>query len=265
MERIHNLYITSTNKSGSDTNYNYNLYFSSYGINIAPDEDAYLNITSFQTLNTFYNINDLSNTFKIKIITSFDVSFTYNFIIENGNYNIQEFQDTINTICSSYINIQYDTKKNKWLYISKQIINNEVYIMPTTYNYRYLGLKENVWNLIPYTGGQLSNQINMNNFGLIVIKVIGLIELNKTLDNLNKNISSGDIAALVSRQDAAVNSLINWIDYNGTFKKKIGNNEINYLNFIFTDEYNNLLLELNEWLITLTITIKKKIPHQQLQ
>ena len=87
---------------------------------------------------------------------------------------------------------------------------------------------------------------------------MGLVESNKTLDNLNKNISSGDIGALISRQDAAVNSLINWIDYNGTFKKKINNNEINYLNFIFTDEYNNLLLELNEWLLTLTITIQKK-------
>ena len=265
MDRIHNLYITSqTNKTGN-TNYNYNLYFSSYGINIKPDEDAYLNITSFQTLNTFYNINDLSNTFKIKVRTDMDVSFTYNFILENGNYNIQEFQDTINTICSSYINIQYDTKKNKWLYTSKQAIKNDVSIMPTTYNSKYFGLTENSWNLIPYVGGQLSKQINLNNFGLIVIKVLGLVESNKTLDNLNKNISSGDIYALISRQDAAVNSLINWIDYNGTFKKKIGNNEINYLNFIFTDEYNNLLLDINDWLLTLTITIKQKTQYQPMQ
>ena len=265
MDRIHNLYITSQNNKTGNTNYNYNLYFSSYGINIAPDEDAYLNITSFQTLNTFYNINDLSNTFKIKIRTDMDVSFTYNFLLENGNYNIQEFQDTINTICASHINIQYDTKKNKWLYISKADINSEVWIMPTTYNSKYFGLTENVWNLISYIGGEYSKQINLNNFGLIVIKVLGLVESNKTLDNLNKNISSGDVYALISRQDAAVNSLINWIDYNGTFKKKIGNNEINYLNFIFTDEYNNLLLDINDWLLTLTITIKKKTQHQQLQ
>lgn len=261
MDRIHNLYITSqTNKAGN-TNYNYNLYFSSYGINIAPDEDAYLNITSFQTLNTFYNINDLSNNFKIKITTSFDVSFTYNFTLDNGNYNIQEFQNAVNAICSAYINIEYDTKKNKWLYTSKQVINNTAYIMPTTNNYKYFGLTANVWNEVFYTGGLLSNQINLNNFGLIVIKVMGLVETNRTLDNLNKNISSGDIYALISRQDNAVNSLINWIDYNGTFKKKISNNEINYLNFIFMDEFNNLLLDINDWLLTMTITIRKK-PHQ---
>jgi hypothetical protein len=137
--------------------------------------------------------------------------------------------------------------------------------MPTTSNYKYFGLTANIWNEIFYTGGLLSNQINLNNFGLIVIKVMGLIESNRTLDNLNENISSGDIYALITRQDNAVNSLINWIDYNGTFKKKIGNNEINYLNFIFTDEYNNLLIDLNDWLLTLTITIKKKIQYQPLQ
>ena len=129
--------------------------------------------------------------------------------------------------------------------------------MPTIYNTKYFGLTENIWTELTMTN-LLSKQINLNNFGLIVIKVLGLVESNKTLDNLNKNISSGDVYALVSRQDNAVNSLINYIDYNGTFKKKICNNEINYLNFIFTDEYNNLLLDINDWLITMTITIKKK-------
>ena len=259
MEQIHNLYITSTNKQGSDTNYNYNLYFSSYGITIAPDEDAYLNIRSFQTLNTFYNINDLSKSFSVQIFDSEDISTIYDFVLETGNYDIYEFEKAVNNICSNYFTITYNKNKNTWIY---NIINNnynEFLIKPSIYNYKYFGLKPDEYNSIYNFSNYYSNQINLNNFGLIVIKVIGLIELNKTLDNLNKNISSGDIAALVSRQDAAVNSLINWVDYNGTFKKKIGNNEINYLNFIFTDEYNNLLLELNDWVLCLSITIKKKI------
>ena len=63
MEKIHNLYITSANKKGTDTNYNYNIYFSNYGINIATEEEAYLNITSFQSLNTFYYIDSHSKSF----------------------------------------------------------------------------------------------------------------------------------------------------------------------------------------------------------
>jgi hypothetical protein len=37
------------------------------------------------------------------------------------------------------------------------------------------------------------------------------------------------------------------------------------LNFIFTDEFNNILYELNDWLITLSIVIKKKLFIQEKQ
>ncbi len=219
MDKIHNLYITSASNKAGNNNYNCNLYFSKYGIQTKEDEDAYLNITSFQTLNTFYKINSYSKTFKIKVKTDMDINFTYNFILEEGNYNIQEFQDLINTTCSQYLEINYNHYKNKWVYISKQTINNEVSIMPTTFNSKYFGFSADVWTVLPTVGNLLSNQINLNNFGLIVIKVIGLIQENRTLDNLNKNISSGDICALVSRQDVAVNALVNWVDYNKTFIK----------------------------------------------
>ena len=111
MEKIHNLYITSANKTGSDTNYNYNIYFSNYGINIASDEEAYLNITSFQSLNTFYNINSNSKSFSIKVTSDQDINFTYNFNIDDGNYNIYEFQEAINNLCSDHFTLEYNEKK----------------------------------------------------------------------------------------------------------------------------------------------------------
>ena len=121
MEKIHNLYITSTHKQGSDTNYNYNVYLSSYGIKIADDEDAYLNITSFQSLNSFYNINDNSKSFIIKVKTDVDITFTYNLTLETGNYDIFEFENMVNNICSNYFTITYNKNKNKWNYIKKSI------------------------------------------------------------------------------------------------------------------------------------------------
>lgn len=45
MEKIHNIYINSTNKTGTDTNYDYKLYLSNYNIKIEPDDDAYINFT----------------------------------------------------------------------------------------------------------------------------------------------------------------------------------------------------------------------------
>lgn len=258
MDKIHNLYITSqTNKNGN-TNFNYNLYFSHYGIQIQPDEEAYLNINSFQTLNTFYNINSYSKTFKLKVITSFDVTFTTVYNLEEGNYNIQEFQDMINQVCSTNLDISYNAKKNKWQYTNK-VPTVELFIMPTKYNYKYFGLLPDVWTQIPIIGGLLSNQINMNNFSLIVIKVFGLVEPIKSIDNFNSSITRGDVSAIINRQDTSVNALINWVDINNSFTKKIHNTELNQMTFSFYNEYNQLLEDLDDWLIIIKITIKKKL------
>jgi hypothetical protein len=152
----------------------------------------------------------------------------------------------------------YDEKKNKYKYTSNQSATQIIYIKPSIYNYKYFGLTQDTFTIIPNGSTLYSNIINLNNFSLIVIKVIGLVEQNKTLDNFNTNISRGDICGLVNRQDTAVNALINWCDLNKAFQKKISNTEINYLNFVFTDEYNNILFDLNDWLMLIQIIIKKK-------
>ena len=259
-EQIHNLYITSTNKQGLDTNYNYNLYLSSYGIHIEKDEEAYLNITSFQTLNSFYNINDNSKKFIIKITTTFDVSFTYNMTLETGNYDIYEFQNMVNTLCASYLTMTYDKNKNKWKYTSNQPINIEVYILVNNFNSSYFGLSPFIYHEIyaAEEGGRMSNLINMNNFSIIVIKVLGLIEVNKSIDNFNKTINRGDTACIINRQDVPVGALINWTSINNSFMKKISNLEINQLTFLFCNEFNTLLTDIYDWLMCLQIIIKKK-------
>ena len=106
--------------------------------------------------------------------------------------------------------------------------------------------------------GTYSSLINMNNFGLIIIKVIGLIEQNKCIDNFNSTISRGDTAAFISRQDTAVGAQINWTSINNSFMKKISNREINQLNFQFFNEFNMPLIDLEEWVMTLQIIVKKK-------
>ena len=39
----------------------------------------------------------------------------------------------INTICSTYLTMEYNEKKNKWNYKSNQSINTEVYLIPNKY------------------------------------------------------------------------------------------------------------------------------------
>jgi len=261
MEQIHNLYISSSNKNGNDKNYNYNLYLSNYNINIQPDEEAWFCINTFQTLNSFYNINNKSNTFTIKVKTDMDVSFTYDFIIDDGNYDIYQFMEEINKLAGNFINITYNEKKNKYRYTSTQTINNDVFIKPTKYNSKYFGFPEDVYTEIlreEIQTDKYSNIINMNNFSLIIIKVIGLVEQNKSIDNFNTKMNKGDTSAIINRQDISINALINWVDISKSFMKKINNNEINQLTFQYYNEFNDLLYDLNDWLLCFQIIIKKK-------
>jgi hypothetical protein len=101
----------------------------------------------------------------------------------------------------------------------------------------------------------------MNNFSLIVIKVLGLVEQNKCIDNFNKTINKGDTACIINRQDVQVGALINWTSLNNSFMKKISNLEINQLTFLFYNEFNQILTDLNDWVLTLQLIIEKK-PRQ---
>lgn len=259
-EQIHNLYISSTNKTGNDKNYNYNIYLSNYNINIKPDEEAYFSITSFQSLNSFYNINDDSKKFTIKVKTLQDITYTYNFELDTGNYDINSFMNAVNQLCSLYMTMTYNDKKNKWNFINNQVIGISVYLIPNIYNAKYFGLTPDINNeiLTSINGiGTYSNIINLNNFSLIIIKVIGLVNDTMCIDNFN-TMNRGDITAIINRQDTACNALINWIDINKSFLKKISNTEINQLNFQFYNEWNRTLTDLDDWLITIQIIIKKK-------
>ena len=136
-----------------------------------------------------------------------------------------------------------------------------MYIQPNQYNSKYFGLVSSVFNPINGTiiNPIISNIINLNYFSLIVIKIIGLITNNKTIDNFTStSVSASDIFGIVNRQDAPVNSLIYFNDVNNSFMYKIQNNNLDYLNLIFTNEYNELLTELQDWLIVLQVVVKKK-------
>jgi hypothetical protein len=82
----------------------------------------------------------------------------------------------VNSLCSTHFIMEYNERKNKWNYKSSYI-NHLVFIKPSVYNYKYFGLKPDIYNeiLYPYTNGigTYSSPINLNNFSIIVIKVIG--------------------------------------------------------------------------------------------
>ena len=99
----------------------------------------------------------------------------------------------------------------------------------------------------------------MNYFSLLIIKLFCIISNNISIDNFNNNLlSSSDIFSIINRQDTNINALINYTDMNNTCMFKIDNFNLDYLNFIFYNENNNILTDLSDWLMVLQIHIKKK-------
>jgi hypothetical protein len=258
MDKIYNIYINSSNKKENTTNYDYKLYFSNYNIIINQDEECYIYLKNFQTLNTFYNINNKSKYFSVmKNDDTTNAKTYYNFILETGNYNCYEFAEAVNNKCSNYFTMNYDAKKNCFLYTQNPLIIGEsIYIQPNQYNYKYFGLTANLYTNIVFPIN--SSIINMNYFSIVVIKIIGIISNNKTIDNFNNAIASSDIFAVIPRQDAAINSLINFTDINNAFMYKIQNNNLDFFNFVFYNENNELLTDLQDWIMILQIIIKPK-------
>ena len=260
MEKIYNIYINSANKTGNTQNYDYKLYFSNYNIIINDDEECYIYLKNFQTLNTFYNINNKSKYFLVmREDNSSGLKLYYNFTLETGNYNCYEFAEAVNSKCSNYFSMTYDAKKNCFLYTQNPLIVAEsIYIQPNQYNNKYFGLPANLYTNIVFPVN--SSIINMNYFSIVVIKIIGIVSNNKTIDNFtsNSSIASSDIFAVIPRQDAPINSLINFTDINNAFMYKIQNNNLDYFNFVFYNENNELLTDLQDWIMILQIVIKPK-------
>ena len=258
MDRKYNIYINSTNKNNGDKNYDYKLFFSNYNILIDKDEECYIYLKSFQSLNTFYNINLNSRTFSIIVNdnrTLVETPISYS--IDIGNYNCYDFMEAINRLCSDYFTVSYNDKQNTFTYTQNPtIVGKTIYIICNKYNYKYFGLIPNIYNSL--FNPLVSSIINMNYFSLIVIKVQGIISNNKTIDNFNNVISSSDILGIVNRQDTFVNALINFTDINNTFMLKIQNFNLDYLNFTFFNENNESLLDIQDWLMILQIVIKPK-------
>ena len=157
--------------------------------------------------------------------------------------------------------MSYDNKKNCYSYIQNPLLTDYiVFLEPSKNNAKYFGLYPEISNFI--NGTELTPIygmiINLNYFSLIVIKIIGLITNNKTIDNFTStSVCASDIFGIVNRQDAPINSLIYFNDINNSFMYRIHNNNLDYLNLIFTNEYNDLLTDLQDWLLVLQVVIKK--------
>lgn len=254
--KYRNLFINSANKTGDSTNYNYNLDIPEFNIKCDENENITLAITNFNTNNVFYNINESNNYFLFKTLHN-GTTTTSIFIIPVGNYDVYTLATAMDTLIIAQGHIAYVPLLNKFSFVKKSNSNTRAFFNINSDLYKILNVPKNtdiemLHNVVNYSG-----IINMNRFNYILIYINGISCYNANISNINnKNFNITNLVAIVNKSDILPYGTINYVEIAKNNEIQIGNKQINNLNIQITNEYGEILNDLNDWCLTLRFTIE---------
>jgi len=259
MVRFCNLFINSFNKIGNEnTNYDYNLNIPDLNIHCEEDEQISIIISNFHTPNCFYNINDNNNKFQFKTIKS-GVTTISTMTIPIGNYNVYELASAMDLLIVAEGHIAYVPLLNKFSFIKKNSSNStQVFFNINSDLYKILNVPYNtdiqmLPNITNYSG-----LINLNRFNYILIYFNGISCYNQNISNItNKKFVTSNLIAIINKSDILPYGTINYIEIAKNNEILIGNKQINSLNIIITNEYGELLTDMESWTMTIRFMINK--------
>ena len=121
-----NIYVNSKNRRTDETASNFNVIIPDGLLKVTSNEEFELNVISFNCYNTFYHCNNNSNKFQIIFRNNLGSLYaTQDLFLTNGNPNIYDVLNNINTLSSIYFTTSYNRITNKFTlqeYIHKQQI-----------------------------------------------------------------------------------------------------------------------------------------------
>jgi len=256
--RYQNLFINSYNKSNTDTNYDYNLSIPEHDISAREDEEISLTLTSFNTPNIFYNLTEQNNKFYFKTIKG-GTTTTATMVIPVGVYDVYTLALAMDTLIVAQGHITYVPLLNKFSFVKKNNSNIEVFFNIFSDLYKILNVPPNVD--IPMTQDiEYSGLLNMNRFNYLLIYITGITCYNQNISNITNNqFKLSNLVAIINRADVLPYGNINYVEINNNNQILLGNKKITKLNIKITDEFGNLLTDLDNWTLTLKFVISKKI------
>lgn len=255
--RHQNLFINSYNKTNGDTNYDYNLSVPEHDISCREDEEMSLTITNFNTPNVFYNLTDQNNKFLFKTIEG-GTTTTATMTIPVGVYDVYSLATVMDTLIVIHGHIVYYPLINKFGFKKRNSVNHQVFYNINTDLYKILNVPPNVD--IPMTHNiEYSGLLNMNRFNYLLIYITGITCYNQNISNITNNqFKKSNLVAIINRADVLPYGNICYVEINENNKIRLGNNKITNLNIKITDEFGNLLTDLDNWTMTLKFVIIKK-------
>ena len=254
--KYRNLFINSTNKNGNSTNYNYNLDIPEYNIKCNEDETISLAITNFNTNNVFYNINNTNNYFLFKTIEG-GVTTTTTLTLPIGNYDVYTLATAMDTLVVIHGHFAYYPLTNKFGFKKRNSVNHQVFFNINSDLYKILNVPKNtdieMTQTIHYSG-----ILNLNRFNYILIYINGITCYNANISNItNSKFSLTNLVAIINRSDILPYGTINYVEIAKNNEIQLGNKQITSLNIQITNEYGEVLNEMDDWCMTLRFSIDK--------
>ena len=261
--RYQNLFINSYNTTSTDTNYDYNLSIPEHDISCREDEEISLTITNFNTPNIFYNITEKNNKFIFKIINN-SITTTATMVIPIGVYDVYTLAAAMDLLIVAEGHIAYVPLLNKFSFKKKNSsVNPQVFFNINTDLYKILNVPPNVD--IPMLPAEInySGLLNMNRFNYLLIYITGITCYNQNISNITNNqFKLSNLVAIINRADVQPYGNINYVEINNNNQILLGNKKITNLNIKITDEFGNLLTDLDNWTMSLKFVVSKTNIYQ---
>ena len=257
--RYQNLFINSYNKSTTDSNYDYNLSIPEHDISCGENEEMSLTITNFNTPNIFYNITEQNNKFYFTTIEPGAIITTATMVIAPGSYDVYTLATAIDELIKDLANCTYLPLINKMEFRRKN--NNSTTIILNFFSdiFKILNAYNRNMFLLDKDVGTLTGVLNMNRFNYLLIYITGITCYNQNISNITNNqFKLSNLVAIINRADVLPYGNINYVEINNNNQILLGNKKITNLNIKITDEFGNLLTDLDNWTMTLKFVISKK-------
>jgi hypothetical protein len=153
--------------------------------------------------------------------------------------------------------VAYVPLTNKLSFVKKNNDNTRVFFNINSDLYKIFNVPKNtdiemVKPVVNYSG-----ILNLNRFNYILIYINGITCYNANISNINnKDFNITNLVAIVNKSDILPYGTINYVEVAKNNEIQIGNKQINNLNIQITNEYGEILNDLNDWCLTLRFTIQ---------
>jgi len=266
-----NIYVNSKNRRTDETPSNFNIIIPDGLLKVNDNEEFKLSVISFYCHNNFYNCNNNTNKFQIIFRRSDNSVYMINDnVLTNGNPNVYDVLNNLNSITSIYLSSSYNRITNKFTYtrLYPQDSNYfNMYIKPINAG-SFLGLNNNVEFLVTSTGNTSLYPINVVTIKSLCVGIDGDISFKyNNMESLNNGVYKCSDLILVKSVDVLKHELIKYenIDGNESFIFDLGNRDrIKYFTLSIYDQDGNTITDMTDYIIHIQFVIKKKDETKQL-